>query len=149
LVDHLVPGSFSVNGISDLAAPLSWKELLFFSFTTLTSTGYGGIVPIAGHAQSLAILEQLVGVFYVAILIARLAGLYQPGASRRPTWRTSGTDGVARSEGKGRANAGFFAWRPDWRRMTREIERPPLRSRIVGELVAPRCRRYAQRIFDH
>jgi hypothetical protein len=85
LVDHLVPGSFSVNGTSDLGAPLSWKELLFFSFT---STGYGGIVPTAGHAQSLAILEQLAGVFYVAILIARLAGLYQPGASRRSTWST-------------------------------------------------------------
>jgi hypothetical protein len=103
LVDHLVPGSFSVNGTSDLAAPLSWKDFLFFSFTTLTSTGYGRIVPIAGHAQSLAILEQLAGVFYVAILIARLAGLYQPGVSRRSTWRTRGSDGVARSEGKGRA----------------------------------------------
>jgi Ion channel len=103
LVDHLVPGSFSVRGTSDLDAPLRWKELLFFSFTTLTSTGYGRIVPIADHTQSLAILEQLAGVFYVAILIARLAGLYQPGASRRSKWRISGTDGVARSERKGRA----------------------------------------------
>ena len=82
--------------------------MLFFSFTTLTSTGYGEIVPTAGHAQSLAILEQLAGVFYVAILIARLAGLYQPGASRRPTGRTSGTDGVARSEGEGRAKRGLL-----------------------------------------
>jgi hypothetical protein len=103
LVDHLVPGSFSIRGTSDLDAPLSWKELLFFSFTTLTSTGYGEIVPTAGHAQSLAILEQLAGVFYAAILIARLAGLYQPGALRRSTWRMSGTDGVARSERQGRA----------------------------------------------
>jgi hypothetical protein len=108
LVDRLVPGSFSVNGISDLGAPLSWKELLFFSFTTLTSTGYGGIVPAAGHAQSLAILEQLAGVFYVAILIARLAGLYQPGASRRSTWRTRGSDGVAPSGRKGRAKRGLL-----------------------------------------
>jgi Ion channel len=46
------------QGASDLDAALSWKELLFFSFTTLTSTGYGEIVPNAGHAQSLAILER-------------------------------------------------------------------------------------------
>ena len=103
LVDHLVPGSFSVSGTSDLDAPLSWKELLFFSFTTLTSTGYGRIIPTAGHAQSLAILEQLAGVFFVVILIVRLAGLYQPGALRRSTWRMSGTDGIARPERKGRA----------------------------------------------
>jgi hypothetical protein len=103
LVDHLVPGSFSVNGTSDLGAPLSWKDFLFFSFTTLTSTGYGRIIPIADHAQSLAILEQLAGVFYIAILIARLAGLYQPGASRRSTWHTRAIDAVAGSGGKGRA----------------------------------------------
>ena len=67
--------------------------------------GLWRIIPTAGHgAQSLAILEQLAGVFYVAILIARLAGLYQPGAVRRSTWRMSGTDGIARPERKGRAN---------------------------------------------
>jgi hypothetical protein len=136
LVDHLVPGSFSVRGTSDLAAPLSWKNLLFFSFTTLTSTGYGGIIPAADHAQSLAILEQLAGVFYVAILIARLAGLYQPGASRRSTWHTSGTDGVPGPSVRDAPSAGFFAWRPDWRTMTREIRRAAT-SGIAGERGAP------------
>jgi Ion channel len=83
LADNLIPGSFMIDGgRSDAAHPPTWKDLVFFSFTTLTTTGYGNSVPVAPHAQSLAILEQLTGTFYVAVLIARLAGLYQPGASK-------------------------------------------------------------------
>lgn len=82
LVDNLVPGSFIIDGQSDTVTPMSMQDFLFFSFTTLTSTGYGDILPVSRHAQSLAILQQLAGVFYVAILIARLAGLYQPRALR-------------------------------------------------------------------
>lgn len=82
LVDSLVPGSFYIYGQSDKLSPMSPQDFLFFSFTTLTTTGYGDIIPVSRHAQSLAIMEQLAGVFYVAILIARLAGLYQPRALR-------------------------------------------------------------------
>lgn len=89
LVDNLMPGSFLMYGQSDKVSPMTMQDFLFFSFTTLTSTGYGDILPIGRHAQSLTILEQLAGVFYVAILIARLAGLYQPRAirHRRPNDR--------------------------------------------------------------
>jgi hypothetical protein len=52
---------------------------VFFSFVTLTTTGYGDIIPMTPHAQSAAIVEQLAGTFYIAVLIARLAGLYEPG----------------------------------------------------------------------
>jgi hypothetical protein len=55
------------------------EDLLYFSFVTLTTTGYGDIAPVTAHARSLAILEQLAGTFYIAILIARLTGLYQGG----------------------------------------------------------------------
>jgi len=87
LVESLLPGSFAISERPDLGTTLEWKDFIFFSFTTLTSTGYGDIVPLGRHAQSLTILQQLAGVFYVAILIARLAGLYQPraaGKSKRP-----------------------------------------------------------------
>lgn len=90
LVDRLVPGSFFIAGVSDNTTPMTWEHLVFFSFTTLTSTGYGWFVPSSQHAQSLAILEQLAGMFYVAILIARLAGLYNPPARQGKTegaWR--------------------------------------------------------------
>lgn len=83
IVDGLSPGSFLVGDRGDAQDPLLWQDYLFFSVTTLTSTGYGHIVPASRYAQSFAILEQLSGVFFVAVLIARLAGLYRPGNSTR------------------------------------------------------------------
>ena len=50
--------------------------------TTLTTTGYGDIAPVSFHARSLANAEQLVGVFYIALLIARLTGLYQSSSGK-------------------------------------------------------------------
>jgi hypothetical protein len=55
---------------------LSWVELIYFSFTVLTSTGFGEITPATSMARSLIVIEQIVGVMYVAFLIARLANLY-------------------------------------------------------------------------
>ena len=83
LIETLVPGSF-VNLAEHQREPaVEWRQFVFFRFTTLTTTGYGDIVPVKGHAQSVTILEQLMGTLYVAILIARLAGLYQPGSGGR------------------------------------------------------------------
>jgi hypothetical protein len=79
-LNELHPGSFSFNGASDPASSLRPEDLLYFSFSTLTTTGYGDIAPLTAHARSLAILEQLAGTFYIAILIARLTGLYEGGA---------------------------------------------------------------------
>jgi Ion channel len=79
LIDLLVPGSFDYMGQSDLSQHFHWVKFVFFSFVTLTTTGYGDMVPMMPHAQSAAVLEQLAGTFFVAVLIARLAGLYQPG----------------------------------------------------------------------
>jgi Ion channel len=61
---------------------LSWVDLMYFSFTVLTSTGFGEITPRTGMARSFIILEQIVGVMYVAFLVARLANLY--GLNRAP-----------------------------------------------------------------
>jgi hypothetical protein len=55
---------------------LGWVELMYFSFTVLTSTGFGEITPATSMARSLIVIEQVVGVMYVAFLIARLANLY-------------------------------------------------------------------------
>jgi len=66
------PGSFiGAVGTGDRA----WFELLFLSFTTLTSVGLSDIVPIGAHARSLVIVEQVAGVLYVALVVARLVGL--------------------------------------------------------------------------
>ena len=83
LVNNIYPGAFSYNGKSDQLVLLRPVNFIYFSFTTPTSTGYGDIVPRIAHAQALAILEQLAGMFYIAILIARLAGLYEGVGKRR------------------------------------------------------------------
>src|SRR3954452_18540130 len=59
----------------------SWMELLFLSFTTLTSTGLSDVVPVKAFARSLVMIEQLAGVGYVAMVVSRLVGLM---VMRRP-----------------------------------------------------------------
>ena len=70
------PGSFAGTSGSEQ----SWYELLYLSFTTLTSLGLSDIVPVQDHARSLVMVEMVVGVFYVALVVARLVGL---GSRRR------------------------------------------------------------------
>jgi hypothetical protein len=66
------PGSFTgVGGVSEQ----SWFELLFLSFTTLTSVGLSDVTPVLAHARSLVMVEQVAGVLYVALVVARLVGL--------------------------------------------------------------------------
>ena len=49
--------------------------MLYFSLATLTTTGYGDIVPVDPFARSLANLESVLGPFYLAITVARLVTL--------------------------------------------------------------------------
>ena len=74
------PSSFA--GI-DGQGEQGWFELLYLSFTTLTSVGLSDIVPIGDHARSLVMVEQVAGVFYVALVVARLVGLNAIRHSRR------------------------------------------------------------------
>jgi voltage-gated potassium channel Kch len=53
--------------------------MLYFSYTTLTTTGYGDIVPVSPLARSLANLESIVGQLYLATAIARLVTLELQG----------------------------------------------------------------------
>jgi hypothetical protein len=66
------PGSFTGAGGS---GDRSWFELLFLSFTTLTSTGLSDVTPVLGHARSLSMVEQVTGVFYIAFVVARMVAL--------------------------------------------------------------------------
>ena len=67
------PGSFSAAVDPD--APRSWMELLYLSFTTLTSVGLSDVTPIDPFARALVMIEQLAGIGYVAMLVSRLLGL--------------------------------------------------------------------------
>jgi hypothetical protein len=70
------PGSF-VAAI-DPDAQRTWMELLFLSFTTLSSTGLSDVVPVDAFARSLCMIEQVVGVAYVAVVVSRLVALTIP-----------------------------------------------------------------------
>jgi hypothetical protein len=80
LVDAHYGPAFAVGGST---AKVEAIDLLYFSFTTLTSTGYGDVTPLVRQARALAIVEQVVGTLYLAILIARLAGVYPPQRGER------------------------------------------------------------------
>jgi hypothetical protein len=67
------PGSF-IAAI-DPTGERSWMELLFLSFTTLTSTGLSDVTPVKAFARSLVMFEQVAGLTYVALLVSRLVGL--------------------------------------------------------------------------
>ena len=60
------------------AHPVDSFDLLYFSFTTLTTVGYGDIAPLSQIARVLANLEAIVGVMFPAVFIARLVGMYSP-----------------------------------------------------------------------
>jgi hypothetical protein len=57
------------------ASDRSWMELLFLSFTTLSSTGLSDVVPIKPFARGVVMIEQLAGLAYVAMVVSRLVGL--------------------------------------------------------------------------
>lgn len=71
-VQVIWPGSFiGASGPGDR----TWFELLFASFANLTGVGLSDVVPVLPHARSLVMVEQVTGVMYVALVVARLVGL--------------------------------------------------------------------------
>lgn len=71
VLQALDPFAFSTDG----GEAHSWVDLLYLSFTVLTATGLSDILPMTGHAKSVVMIEQVVGLFYVAIVVTRLIGL--------------------------------------------------------------------------
>lgn len=73
-VEIIWPGSFAMSG-SASGDPRNWFELLYLSFTTLTSVGLSDVSPVLGHARSVVMIEQFAGVMYLGLVVARLVGL--------------------------------------------------------------------------
>ena len=72
-------------------------ELLFLSFTTLTSTGLSDIVPVLPHARSFVMLEQIAGMLYLALVVPRMVAL--------TTLRIAGRHAAEREAAPGAADA--------------------------------------------
>ncbi|MDZ4310706.1 MAG: ion channel [Cypionkella sp.] len=72
LIEWIAPGSFAVAS----GQPISWQQMVYFSYVTLTTVGYGDITPQGFYAQSFAIFEAVIGVLYTVILLSRLVGMH-------------------------------------------------------------------------
>jgi len=78
IVGYFYPRSYMVVG---QPGRLVYADALYLSITVLTSTGFGDVVPLTRQARGICMLEQITGALFVAILIARLAGVYPPRES--------------------------------------------------------------------
>jgi hypothetical protein len=72
LIELLVPQAFVINAANDADGLTGWWDLLYFSFTCLTSVGFGEITPANDHARSLVMIQQMIGVLYFALVVSRL-----------------------------------------------------------------------------
>ncbi len=79
IVDFLVPGSFRYGQYRALTG----AEMVYYSVVTLTTLGYGDIVPVSPSARALATLEALTGQLYLTVLVARMVGLYITHSSKQ------------------------------------------------------------------
>jgi hypothetical protein len=75
-MQYIQGNAFYINEVNNPDGRMSWSDSMYFSFTVLTSTGFGEITPVTDMARSLIVIEQVLGVMYVAFLVARLANLY-------------------------------------------------------------------------
>lgn len=74
LLWELIPSAF-VSLPAETRGPHQFATMLYFSLATLTTIGYGDIVPLNPFVRSLATLEAVLGQFYFAMMVARLVTL--------------------------------------------------------------------------
>jgi hypothetical protein len=75
IIGFFYPQSYMILG---QPGQLVYADALYLSITVLTSTGFGDVTPLTRPARGLCMIEQITGALFVAILIARLAGVYPP-----------------------------------------------------------------------
>jgi hypothetical protein len=97
LINILYPGGFAVNNARLLAET---PDLMYFSFVTLATVGYGDITPAAKTTRALAQLEALMGMIYVAVFMARLVSLYSVAGAAGELSPAGETPDVSNSMGR-------------------------------------------------
>jgi len=73
-INMVIPDSFHGLPSTDIGNQL--LELMYYSFITITTVGYGDLIPVKPLARTVAFLEGFVGQFYVAVLVAWLVGMF-------------------------------------------------------------------------
>jgi Ion channel len=79
MVAKIQPNAFYLDPVTNLHAVPDRFDFIYYSFGTMTSLGAAGITPVTPEARSLSILQTILGVLYLAVLIARLMGAYRRG----------------------------------------------------------------------
>ncbi|ASM71021.1 MULTISPECIES: potassium channel family protein [Roseobacteraceae] len=72
LIEWSAPGSF----VASSGTAIDWQQMVYFSYVTLTTLGYGDITPVSFYAQSFVVFEAIGGTLYTVILLSRLVGLH-------------------------------------------------------------------------
>ena len=83
LATKLLPNSFIFPVGPASGRTMDGFNALYFSFVTLSTLGFGDIIPVSRMARMLAIVEAITGMFYVTFLVARLVALYSAEGSRK------------------------------------------------------------------
>jgi voltage-gated potassium channel Kch len=73
-IEIVSPGSFADSAEPD--QPVTWHQLMYFSYVTLATLGYGDLTPLTAWARSLATVETVGGTLFLTTVIARLVGAY-------------------------------------------------------------------------
>jgi len=82
---YLALGRLETNDVFAGVHDAQARDYLFFSYTTLTTTGYGNLVPVGQVGQIVAVLEMLTGQIFLVTLVAGLVSLWRPGARGEET----------------------------------------------------------------
>jgi Ion channel len=75
-LEGVQPGSFLVGQARLSGIEKDPATLVYFSFVTLSTVGYGDVTPLSPPARSFAFMEAIIGQIYLAVLVARLVGLH-------------------------------------------------------------------------
>jgi voltage-gated potassium channel len=98
ILELAVPGSFNLSHTGDSAAVI--QQLIYFSFVTMATLGYGDIAPLSEAARSWVVLQAVFGQFFIAIVVARLVSLQLAGCSVPALPDTQATAALRRSDEK-------------------------------------------------
>jgi hypothetical protein len=79
------PNAFYLDPRTNLHNLPDRFDFIYYSFGIMTSLGAAGIIPVSSQARSFSVLEAILGVLYLAVLIARLIGAYRPNSSTPDT----------------------------------------------------------------
>jgi uncharacterized membrane protein len=82
MVAKLQPNAFYLDPTTNIHKVPDRFDFIYYSFGTMTSLGAAGITAVSAEARSVSVVQTILGVLYLAVLVARLMGVYRPNPRR-------------------------------------------------------------------